>query len=202
MNTITFGQLRSLLETELHRLHYKEQSIKSYRRMWLRITKFLANQGTAYLTEKLGMAFLEREFDYFELERAGKVTQSICNAFRVVRMLLDFQQHGSVLRRYYKQRQLLNTEGLKLVLGQYAQFCRLKDYSPVTQKHYCNICEKFLSSAESQEIVQVADIDIRHVSAFINTLLAQLSTGPLQTRGERLVLSHRPLIALGPYSQK
>jgi len=171
MNTMPIEELIALLEKELYRLHYKEGSIKQYRTMWLRVAKFLATQGTAYLTEELGMAFLEREFDYFELERTGKITQSVCNVFRVVRMLLDFQQHGAVLRRYYKQRQLLNTEGFKLVLKQYADFCRLKDYSRVTQKHYTNICEKFLSFVESQEIVQVAAIGPRHVSAFINTLL-------------------------------
>ena len=171
MNAMPIEELMVLLEQELCRLHYKETSLKQYRTMWLRIAKFLADQGTEYLTEELGMAFLEREFNYFELERTGKVTQSICNAFRVVRMLLDFQQHGAVLRRYYKQRQLLNTEGLKLELKQYAEFCRQKGYSRVTQQHYRNICEKFLSFAESQEIVEVAVIDLRHVSAFINTLL-------------------------------
>jgi len=89
-------------------------------------------------------------------------------------MLLDFQQHGAVLRRYYKQRQLLNTEGLKLVLKQYAEFCRQNGYSRVTQQHYRNICEKFLSFTESQGIVGVAAIDLRHVSAFINTLLGYM----------------------------
>ncbi|MBS4054917.1 MAG: tyrosine-type recombinase/integrase [Thermaerobacter sp.] len=174
MNALPFEELTSRLETELHRLHYKEPSIKGYQRMWLRIASFLANQGTSYLTEELGMAFLEREFNYFELERTGKVTQSICNAFRVVRMLLDFQQHGSVLRRYYKQRDLLNAEGLKLVLRQFAEYCRLKGYSRVTQKHYSNICEKFLSFVESQQIMHVAAIEPRHVSAFINTLLGYM----------------------------
>ncbi|MBT9132711.1 MAG: Tyrosine recombinase XerC [Firmicutes bacterium] len=171
MNTVPFEELMSFLEKGLQRLHYTEQSIEQYRRMWLRIAKFLAKQGTECLTEELGMAFLEREFNYFELERTGQVTQSICNVFRVVRMLLDFQQHGTILRRYYKQRELLTTEGLKLVLKKYVEFCHLKDYSRVTQKHYSKICEKVLSFFESQEIVQVAAIDPRHVSAFINTLL-------------------------------
>mgnify|MGYP002621250276 CR=1 FL=1 len=171
MNTMSFEELIVLVEKELRRMHYTEASIRYYRRMWVQIAKFLEDQGAASLTEELGMTFLETKFNYFELEKAGLVTQSICNAFRVVRMLLDFQQHGAVLRRYYKQRQLLNAEEFKMVLEWYAEFCRMKDYSRVTQNHYRKICEKFLSFAESQEIVQATAIDARHVSGFINTLL-------------------------------
>ncbi|MFZ3591780.1 hypothetical protein ACOI1C_21830, partial [Bacillus sp. DJP31] len=65
---------------------------------------------------KLGMRFLDEQFNFFELEQAGALTQSMVNALRVVRMLGDFQQHGTILRRYYKQKNLLqNNEFIETV---------------------------------------------------------------------------------------
>lgn len=171
MRKLPLAELTALLEKELHRLHYKEETVRIYRRMWVRVVKFLDDHNTDHLTEELGMSFLEQEFNYFELEKSGKITQSICNAFRIIRMLLDFQQHGSVLRRYYKQRQLLQTEVFMLMLEQYSLYCHQKEYSKVTRKHYSKTCEKFLSFMESQGVAQVAAIEARHVAGFINTLL-------------------------------
>ena len=107
--TTSFPKLTNRLEKELIRLNYTEASILQYRRKWKRIAEFLKQEGVDYFTEEAGMRFLEKEFNFFELEEAGELTQSIINAFRIVRMLGDFQQHNSILRRYYKQRELLQT---------------------------------------------------------------------------------------------
>ena len=171
MNNLPLPDLMAKLEQELYRLHYTKQSMKYYRRIWKRIATFFEKEGVDHFTEEVGMRFLEEQYNFFELEKAGKLTQSIINVFRVVRMLGDFQQHGSVLRRYYKQRELLQNNEFKELLQRYAGHCRQKDYSKVTQDHYRKNTELFLSFLESQKIEQVADITAKHVSAYINTLL-------------------------------
>jgi site-specific recombinase XerD len=171
MNTLPLQDLIARLENELYRLHYNEQSIKYYRMMWRRIVTFFENEGVDHFTEEAGMRFLDKEYDFFELEKAGKLTQSIINVFRVVRMLGDFQQHGSILRRYYKQKDLLHNDELKETLQHYVTHCRQKEYSKVTRDHYRTISEKFLSFLESQEIVDYLDITAKHVFGYINTLL-------------------------------
>ncbi len=171
MTILPFQELTQRLEEALYRLHYSEASIVQYRRMWKRIATFFEQEGIDYFSEEAGMRFLDEQFNFFELEKAGRLTQSIINVLRVVRMLGDFQQHGSILRRYYKQKELLQTEALKKVLQGYQAHCQQREYANVTQNHYRKIGEKFLSFLESQGIRQPADILARHTSGYINTLL-------------------------------
>ena len=171
MNSLSLQDLIARLEKEFYRLHYNEATIKYYRMMWRRIVVFFENEGVDHFTEEVGMRFLDEQYNFFELEKAGELTQSIINAFRVVRMLGDFQQHGSILRRYCKQKELLHNDEFKEILQHFANRCRQKEYSKVTQNHYRKISEQFLSFLESQEIVSYADITAKHVSGYINTLL-------------------------------
>ncbi len=103
-------------------------------------------------TEDAGLCFLDEQFDFFELEKSGKLTQSIINVFRVIRMLGDFQQHGSILRRYYKHVELLQTDEFKALRQSYKNYCQQKGYSKCTLKHYSKISEKLMSYLESQGI--------------------------------------------------
>lgn len=171
MSTLPLQDLIEQLEKELYRLHYNEQTVKYYRQMWRRIVTFFENEGVDHFTEEIGMRFLDKEYNFFELEKDGKLTQSIINVFRVVRMLGDFQQHGSILRRYYKQKELLQDNDFKETLQDYIRHCQQKDYSKVTQNHYRKITEKFLSFLESQGIKCIVDISARNLYDYINTLL-------------------------------
>lgn len=171
MNNLPLRELIAQLEKELFRLHYAEQSIKYYRRMWRQIVTFCESVGIDHFTEDLGMSFLDKCYNFFELEKTGKLKQSVINVFRTVRMLGDFQQHGSILRRYYKQEELLQNNEFKEMLQHYLGHCRQKEYSKVTQKHYMKIGEKFLSYLESQEVGHIKNITGKHVAGYINTLL-------------------------------
>ena len=88
-------------------------------------------------TEDLGLRFLEIRYNFLELEKDGGLTQSLVNIGRVVRMLGDFQQHRSILRRYYKQRELLQSGILINTLASYAADCQQREYSRVTRNQVC-----------------------------------------------------------------
>jgi integrase/recombinase XerD len=171
MEILSFRELTIRLEKELYRLHYNEQSIKYYRLMWRRIAAFLESEGTKVFTEEAGLRFLEREYNYFELEKAGNLTQSIINVSRVVRMLGDYQLHGCILRRYFKQKKLLQSKAYEEMLRRYSMHCEMKDYSKVTQNHYRKASEKFMSFLESKGIQDVAAISTGTLNDYINTLL-------------------------------
>ncbi len=171
MNDLPLHELIALLEKELLRLHYTNQSVSYYRLMWGHIVTFCESNGTDRYTEDLGMRFLDKRYNFSELEKTGKLTQSIINVLRVVRMLGDFQQHRSILRRYYKQKDLLQNNEFREMLQRYADHCRQQEYSKVTLNHYRTISEKFLSYLESQEIKHIPDIAATHVASYINTLL-------------------------------
>ncbi len=143
MTTQSFHELTEQLEQELNRLHYTDSSIKQYRRMWKRIATFFEQEDINDYTEEAGLRFLDEQFNFFELEREEKLTQSLINVFRIIRMLGDFQQHGSILRRYYKQKKLLQTNEFIDVLKNYQNYCLQKEYAKATQNHYKKITEKF-----------------------------------------------------------
>jgi integrase/recombinase XerD len=106
-------------------------------------------------------------------------------------MLGDFQQHGSILRRYYKQKELLQSNELKKLLQSYQNHCQQKEYSRITRNHYSKISEKFLSFLESQGIRQSTDIVAKHISDYINTLLGySYKTVELQLCGLRSFLRY------------
>jgi integrase/recombinase XerD len=191
MTTLPFQELTARLEQELSRLHYTEGSILQYRRMWRRIAAFLEHEGLDHFTEETGMRFLDEHYNFFALEKAGELTQSIINVFRIVRMLGDFQQHGSILRRYYKHKELLQLDEFKEVLQGYLSHCQDKEYAKVTQNHYRKIAEKFLSFLESQGINHTTDITARHIANYINTLMGySYKTIELQLCGLRSFLRY------------
>lgn len=200
MPSPSFQELTARLEKELFRLHYTDASVMQYRQMWKRIAIFFEQEGIDHFTEEAGMRFLDQQFDFFAREKAGTLTQSIINAFRIIRMLGDFQQHGSILRRYYKHKELLQTDALKILLKHYQKHCLQKDYSKATQNHYRKISESFLSFVESQGISQTTDIATKHVSDYINTLLGySYKTVELQLCGLRSFLRYLHEDCLHPY---
>ena len=106
-------------------------------------------------------------------------------------MLGDFQQHGSILRRYYKHKELLQLDEFKEVLQGYQKHCQDKAYAKVTQNHYRKIAEKFLSFLESQGIRHTTDITASHTSDYINTLMGySYKTVELQLCGLRSFLRY------------
>ena len=171
MSVHTFDDLTRRLEDELHRLHYTEGSVNGYRRAWKHVATFLEQEGLDGFTEEAGMRFLEAKYDFFALEKAGTLTQSLINQLRIVRMLGDFQQHGSVLRRYYKQKLVLRSEALAQWLQRFEIHCQQKAYSIVTCNHYRKTTERFLSYIESQNVWQVENILATHIPDYVKTLL-------------------------------
>jgi len=167
----TFTELTEALELELERLHYTPQTRTYYRQIWRKIAGFLEEKQETQFTDGLGLQFLEARYGYVALEESGQLTQSIINVGRVVRMLGDFQQHHSILRRYYKQRQLIHTQAFQVVLVAYVQACEAHGYSRVTQDHYRKGAEKFLSFLESQGLSVCAQITARHCGAYVETWL-------------------------------
>jgi site-specific recombinase XerD len=171
MSVLTFDELTHRLENELHRLHYTEGSIAGYRRAWKHIASFLDNECLSGFSEEAGMRFLDAKYGFSELERTGTLTQSLINQLRIVRMLGDFQQHGSILRRYFKQKILLNGKPFQQWLKRFETHCQERAYSGVTCNHYRKATDRFLAFVESQRVWQVEDIVARHVPDYVKTLL-------------------------------
>lgn len=158
------------LEQELLRLGYTKGSMNFYRRRWKMLLDFADNLGEQYYTERLGISFIETCFDILEKDLEGTLTQSEVQNLRVIRMLGDFQLHGTILRRYYKHKEILHNPYFIEVINNFKRYCIDRDYSTVTIGHYTKQAAKFLDFVDSQSLVSCSDINLTVVNNYIKTL--------------------------------
>lgn len=132
--------------------------------------EFSVKQGEIYYSERLGINFLEKQLDILEKDFELVLTQSEVQNLRVIRMLGDFQLHGTVLRRYYKHKEILHNQYFKKVISDFKKYCVGKDYSTVTVGHYTKQSAKFLDYADSHRITSCNELDLTLINNYIKTL--------------------------------
>ncbi|CAG4933501.1 site-specific integrase [Acidithrix sp. C25] len=171
----SFSQLTTDLEAELYRLHYTQATTNYYRRMWGHVATFLESEGAQQFTEELGLRFLDKQYNFLAHQQAGTLTQNMITALRAVRMLGDFSQHRSILRRYYKHRQLLQSDEFTDTVAAYISMCQTREYSQVTKAHYQRSAEKFFSFLESHTVTNTVQIIPKHIGEYASTWLGYSS---------------------------
>ncbi|MCK5356183.1 MAG: tyrosine-type recombinase/integrase [Methyloprofundus sp.] len=158
------------LEKELLRLGYSEGSMTFYKRRWQQLLAFAKEQGVTHYSERLGIDFIEQCFNILEKDFVGTLKQYEVQNLRVIRMVGDFQLHGTVLRRYYKHKELLHNPYFIEVINDFKQYCINKDYSTATIEHYTKQSSRFLDYADSQSISSCGDISLTLINRYIKTL--------------------------------
>jgi len=124
------------IEQEMLRLGYTESSMKFYRRRWQRLLQFAQERGEIYFSEQLGIDYLEKHFHILEKDFERTLSQAETQELRIIRVIGDFQLHHTILRRYYKHREILKKPCFMEVSNQFRKSCIEKGYSPVTIDHY------------------------------------------------------------------
>ncbi len=135
------------IEQEMRRLGYTEGSLNFYRNRWRMLTKFAEEEGKIFFSERLGIDFIEKHFHILEKDFDGTLTQAQVQNLRIIRMIGDFQLHHTVLRRYYKHKEILTDPYLIGINGRFNQYCIEKGYSSVTIDHYVKQAARFLDYA-------------------------------------------------------
>lgn len=158
------------LEKELLRLGYSEGSMTFYKRRWQQLLAFAKEQGVTHYSERLGIDFIEQCFNILEKDFEGTLKQCEVQNLRVIRMVGDFQLHGTILRRYYKHKELLHNPYFIEVINDFKQYCINKDYSTATIEHYTKQSSRFLDYADSQSISSCGDISLTLINRYIKTL--------------------------------
>jgi site-specific recombinase XerD len=85
-------------------------------------------------------------------------------------MVGDFQLHGTILRRYYKHKELIHNPYFIEVINDFKQYCINKGYSTATIEHYTKQSSRFLDYAVSQSISSCGDINLTLINRYIKTL--------------------------------
>ena len=174
MEKVKLTELISLLEKELIRQHYKEATLANYRTNWANLTNFFKSQVEEYFSETVAMEYVDKKCDFFSKEQVGLLTQSNIYLFRMVRMLGDFQQHGTVLRRYMRSLSRINNPEHRQLLDVFVLYCKSCDYSISTCRSYRRTSENFLSFLEANDRT-VKTLTTTSLTDFIKTLMGYSS---------------------------
>lgn len=160
------------LEQEMLRLNYSDGSMKFYRRLWKMLLQFARERGEMHYSENLGIDFVENHFNIFEKDFNRKLFQSEIQELRIIRMIGDFQLHHSILRRYYKHKEILTDQYFIMISNRFKSYCRdNKDYSKVTIYHYTKQSERFMDYLVSQKITNCEAITLELIHAYIKILV-------------------------------
>lgn len=170
MQSKPLTKLLEELEQELMRLGYTEGSLKFYRRRWKMLLDFAKSRGENYFSEQLGIDFVEKHFNILEKDFDKTLSQKDTQELRVIRMVGDFQLHHSVLRRYYKHKEILTDPYYINISDDFQNYCKEKGYSKSTIDHYVKQSAYFMDYIASQGISNCSDITLELINRYIRTL--------------------------------
>ena len=158
------------LEQEMLRLGYTEGTMNFYRRRWLMLLRFAQEKGENYYSERLGIDFVEKQFRILEKDLNRTLSQSDTQELRIIRMIGNFQLHNTVLRRYYKHKEILTDPYFIEISRLFKHYCTEKDYSKVTTDHYVKQSERFMDYLVSHSIFDCKKINLTMINNYIKTL--------------------------------
>jgi site-specific recombinase XerD len=170
MEMQTLTTLLDELEQELLRLGYATGTMNLYRREWKKLQLFAAEKSELYFSEKLGMEFIETRYQITDDPQVRNMTASEVYKLRVIRMIGDFQLHRTILRRYYKHKEILTQPFFIDILSQFHQFCTGRDYSDVTTEHYTKQSARFMDFLSAQGIESFGSVGLEVINDYIKTL--------------------------------
>jgi site-specific recombinase XerD len=85
-------------------------------------------------------------------------------------MMGDFQQHGTVLRRYMRSLSRINEPLNQEMLNKFKAHCKANEYAVSTCKSYARTAENFLNYLEAHSI-SLKTLTAADMTAFVKTLL-------------------------------
>ena len=158
------------LEQEMLRLGYTEGTMKFYRRRWQALLQFAQERGEICYSEQLGINFVEAHFHLLEKDSKRPLSQPETQELRIIRVIGDFQLHQTVLRRYYKHKNILTNPIFINISIRFKQYCVESDYSNVTVDHYSKQSTRFMDYLSSQGINSCKEICLSLINNYIKTL--------------------------------
>ena len=170
MEHLPIRELVTLLEQELIRVGYKDATLNYYRDNWKRIIAYFNEHDEQFFSETVAMQYVDGKCDFFAREKAGLLTQSNIYLFRIIRMMGDFQQHGTVLRRYHRSLSRVNDSENLALLGGFQRHCQNSGYAISTQKSYCRTAENFVCFIESHNL-SLGSLTAVDLTEYVKTLM-------------------------------
>lgn len=170
MHKKSLNNLLQELEKEMLRLGYTKGSMQFYRSQWHLLLQFANERGETIYSEQLGIDFIEKYYHIIETDPTHTFTQSEVQKLRVIRIIGDFQLHHTILRRYYKHKEILTDPYFVIISNRFRNYCINKEYSKVTTDHYVKQSARFMDYLASQNIMGCKKINLILIHDYIKTL--------------------------------
>lgn len=134
------------------------------------LLQFAQEQGEVFYSERLGVDFIEKHFHIFEKDFNRTLSQSNVQDLRIIRMIGDFQLHRTILRRFYKHKEILTEPHFIVISDRFKSYCINKGYSNITTDHYVKQSARFMDYLASQNVTDCKAISLILIHAYIKTL--------------------------------
>jgi len=171
MQTKPLNELLQDLERSLQCLGYTEGSLKFYRNRWQMLLRLAKERNEVHYSERLGLDFVEKNFHILAKDFDKTLSQKDTQELRIIRMIGDFQLHHTVLRRYYKHKEILSEPHYVKISGAFQKHCETKGYSNVTIDHYVKQSARFMDYLYSQGVFNCREISMILINNYIKTLV-------------------------------
>lgn len=151
-------------------MSYKEATLNYYRANWKRLIHYFESRNEEFYSEAVAMEYVDEKCDFFAKEKSGLLTQSNIYLFRIIRMIGDFQSHGTISRRYARSLSRINEPDHIKLLKVFNSHCKSCNYSISTCKSYGRTTENFLCFLESR-CCSVHNLVPTDLTDYVKTLL-------------------------------
>ena len=158
------------LEQEMLRLGYSKSSMRFYRRRWKQLLQFAKERRENFYSEQLGLDFVEKYFHVFEKDDDQGLSGKEIQELRIIRMIGDFQLHHTILRSYFKQKDLLTNTSFIALRKRFQSYCERKEYSRPTTYDYVRRAARFMHYLTSQNVIDCKEISLPIIHGYIKTL--------------------------------
>ena len=156
---------------ELENLNYTERSRSSYRQVYNKLILFSKSQGEDYFCKKLGHSFLATSYNFTLEGYKEAIPRSLRGPVRSIRVLTEFQLHGSISRRHSKKPPYKYPERYIDALRAFEQECDLRCYSPRSMRTRMNRLRAFVDYLDDQGVScdQITGLEL---SRYTTTLIS------------------------------
>ncbi|HBG03970.1 MAG TPA: integrase [Geobacter sp.] len=155
---------------ELDRLNYSKGTRNQYKWFYNTVIRFAKSEGELFYSEELGNNFLRSHYN-FSLNGCKKpISRTLRRPVRAIRVLGDYQLHGSILRRHSTKEPYVHPQQFVDVLMDFEEECTRRCYSPHTIYPLIKRLRYFIDYLDNQDVVSCSNITGRHLSQYVRTL--------------------------------
>jgi integrase/recombinase XerD len=165
-DVLPFSELVEAVKTELLRVNYKEQRIKTYVPIWDALGKYMRRRNLGCFDMKIGLNFLEDEYGitvFHHLSNPNGIK------VRAVNMLGEYQLHGIILSK----RRVIGKEYYTPVKKAFDGFIRSRRLYGISEKTLRSnelYLSRFSEYLSKQRINDISELTPEHILGFVNTL--------------------------------